>query len=85
MARAVLCDPLFFAADAHDERLTLHAHDGVHPRHLQKIGHVLNVVDLIKERLLFRVHIHAGDEKIFGLDRHQTFPLLRLLHFGARR
>src|SRR5665811_1431429 len=77
MARAILRDPFFLAADAHDERLTLHAHDCVHARHLQEIGHVLSVVDLIKECLLCRVHIHAGDEKIFGLDRHQTLPLLQ--------
>src|ERR1035437_4097687 len=31
MARAILRDPFFLAADAHDERLTLHAHDSLRP------------------------------------------------------
>jgi hypothetical protein len=51
MAPTLLRDWLFYAADAHDERFTFHARDGVQARHLQKIRHVLSVVDLVEERL----------------------------------
>ena len=62
MARTIMRDHPFFATNAHDERLTLHARDGVHARHLQEIGDVFGVVDLVKDRLLIGVHIHRGDE-----------------------
>src|SRR5580704_13330814 len=38
---------------------------------------MLSVVHLVKKRLLVGVHIHAGDEQVFGVDRHRTLPLLR--------
>jgi hypothetical protein len=74
-------DHSFFAADAYDERLTLHARDGVHARYLQEIGDVFGVVYLVKERLLIGVHIHGGDEYIFGFERH----LILHLHGSAFR
>jgi hypothetical protein len=52
MARTIMRDHSFFAADAYDERLTLHARDGVHARYLQEIGDVFSIVYLVKERLL---------------------------------
>ena len=55
-------DRPFFATNAHDERLALHARDGVHARHLQEIGHVFGVLDLVKERLLIGFYIHRGYE-----------------------
>jgi hypothetical protein len=70
VARAVMGDPLFFAADAHGERLALHARDGVHARHFQEIGHVLSVVNFVEERFLVGGNVHAGDEQIGGCDRH---------------
>src|ERR1700733_4574184 len=36
---------------------------------------MFGVVDLVKKRLLVGVHIHAGDEKIFGANRHRILPL----------
>jgi hypothetical protein len=81
MARTIMRDHSFFAADAYDERLTLHARDGVHARYLQEIGDVFGVVYLVKERLLIGVHIHGGDEYIFGFERH----LILHLHGSAFR
>lgn len=49
--RAVLRDALFFAADIQNERFTLHARRSMHARHLQEIGYVLGVVDLVEESL----------------------------------
>src|SRR5271169_315528 len=76
MARAVMGDTLFFAADADGERLALHARDSVHARHFQEIGHVLSVVDLVEKSLLVGVYVHAGDEKVSGSNRHRTLPRL---------
>src|SRR4029453_7874567 len=63
-------DLLLGAADAYCEGFALDAGDGVYARHLEQIGDVLGVVDLIEESLLVRIHVHACDEEIFRGDRH---------------
>src|SRR6476619_6710179 len=73
---AVLCNALFFAANAHDKRLTLHTRRRMHARHLQEIGHMFGVVDVVKERLLIGIYIHRDDKQISGFDRHWTVPSL---------
>src|SRR5580693_1645807 len=71
IARTILRDPLLLPADVEDERLTRHAGRGMDARHLQKIGYVLAVVDLVEQRLLVGVDVHADDEQIFRRDRHR--------------
>src|SRR5262245_59033382 len=68
--RPRVCYLLLGAADAHGKGFTLDAGDGVYARHLEQIGDVLGVVDLIEESLLVRIHVHACDEEIFRGDRH---------------
>src|SRR4030095_7657415 len=63
-------DLLLGAADAHGEGFALDAGDGVYARHLEQIGDVLGVVDLIEESLFVRSYVHACDEEIFRGDRH---------------
>src|SRR6266571_5425148 len=70
VTRPLVCDLPFLAADAHGEGFALGAGDGLHARHLQKIGDVLGVVDLIEEIFLVRLHVHARDEEICRVDRH---------------
>ena len=63
-------DLLRCAADAHGEGFALDAGDGVDAGHLEQIGDVLGVIDLIEEFLLIWIHVHARDEEIFRDDRH---------------
>ena len=64
IARPVVRDALFLAADADREGLSLKARDGMDARDLQEVRHVLGVVDLVEERIFVRIDIHAGDEHI---------------------
>src|ERR1700730_18016778 len=73
---AILCDAVFDAANAQDKLLTLHTRRRMHARHVQEIGHMFGVVDLVKERLLIGIYIHGDDKQISGFDRHWTVRLL---------
>src|SRR5262249_17578720 len=56
------------------EGLSFDARSGVHPRHFEKIWHVLSVVDFIEESFLVRIHVHACYEEIFRVNGHlRTF------------
>src|SRR5712691_276201 len=70
VTRPLVRDLLFLAADAHGEGFAFGAGDGLHAGHLEQIGYVLGVVDLIEESLLVRIHVHARDEEVFRVDRH---------------
>src|SRR5215831_18367777 len=52
VAWAVMRDLLLSAADAHGEGLSCHPRHRAYARHLEKIGDVLGVVDLVEERSL---------------------------------
>jgi hypothetical protein len=63
-------DLLLCPANAHGEGFTLDAGDGVDAWHLQKIGDMLGIVNLIEEILFVRIHVHTRDKEVFGVDRH---------------
>src|SRR5215472_4373996 len=58
------------AADAHGERFAHEARGTAHAGNLENVGHVLAVVDLIEQRLLVRIHVHAHDKQVFRAGRH---------------
>src|SRR5262249_53126684 len=53
-------DALLLTADRQRELLRLEARHRDHAGHLEEVGHVLGVVDLVEERLLGGVDIHGG-------------------------
>jgi hypothetical protein len=71
MARALVRNFLFLAADADRKRLALEPGDSMHARHFEEIGHVLGIVDFVEQSFLVGIDIHAGDEQIFRFDRHR--------------
>src|SRR5262249_17751355 len=58
------------AADLMGERLALHAGHRAHTRHLLEKGHVLGVIDLVEERFLGWIDIHADDEDVTRGEWH---------------
>src|SRR5262245_49877585 len=85
VAWAVMRDLLLGAADAHGEGLSCHPRHRAYARHLEKVGDVLGVVDLVEERLFVGIDIHGHYEEILGADRHEDLPrlILRLRHPGT--
>src|SRR5262249_36602344 len=85
VAWAVMRDLLLGAADAQGEGLSCHPRHRAYARHLEKIGDVLGVVDLVEERLFVGVDIHVHHKKVLGADRHEELPrlILRLHHPGS--
>src|SRR3954462_7035235 len=63
-------DGLLLAADEHGERDAHRTSYREHARHLQQLGYVLRVVDLVEERLLRRIDVHAGDENELRFSCH---------------
>src|SRR3954468_4135314 len=55
-------DGLLLPPDEHGERDAHRTSNREHARHLEKLGYVLRVVDLVEQRLLRRIDVHACDE-----------------------
>src|SRR5262245_43463088 len=83
MARTLVRNFLFFAADAHRERLALKPGDRMHARHFEEIGHVLGIVDFVEQSFLVGIDIHAGDEQVSGFDRHRRPSALAVTEDSA--
>src|SRR5258708_26377309 len=76
VAWAVMRALLLGAADAHGEVLSRHPRHGAHAGHLEKIGDVLGIVDLVEARLFVGVYIDVHHKEVLVVDRHEHLPRL---------
>src|SRR5256885_17221157 len=70
-------DGLLLAADEHGERDAHRTSNREHARHLEKLGYVLSVVDLVEQRLLRRIDVHACDDTELRFSCHASLLYLR--------
>src|SRR3954468_15408102 len=70
-------DGVLLAPDEHGERDAHRTSYREHARHLEKLRYVLRVIDLVEQRLLRRIDVHACDENELRFSCHASLLYLR--------